>query len=701
MTELRPPLDLNKPLGRVAVFTQGLARLEQLGAFVRAEQVVYRPRAAQSSSIDAVVGWGHKRTANRARAYAERQRLPYLALEDGFLRSVRLGSQDPPLSIVVDDVGIYYDATQPSRLENLLEGRPTDVLGDPELLGRARRCRERITEAEISKYNHTRPSLDSELQGEEFVLVVDQTQGDTSVQLGLGSQKTFDRMLEAAVAEHPGSRVVVKVHPETVAGRRFGYLAQRSLPPGVEMLSVAVNPMTLLKRACHVYVCTSQLGFDALLVGKPVTCFGAPFYAGWGLTDDRTAVSRRSRRRSIEELVAAALLVYPRYVHPVTGQPCSAEVVVEHLALQRRRFIDHDRPFLCFGFSWWKRPFVRRYLSVPGNCVTFVGSPESLQSSARAAQPRKPTVVVWASRSNPEVEQTTMRRGLPLWRMEDGFLRSVGLGSDLTAPGSLVLDQRGIHYDPSLPSDLEILLQQGEFTAEDIQRARRLRERIIESGVSKYNSYEVDALELGAKPGQRVVLVPGQVADDASVLRGSPRVRDDARLLEAVRDLRPDAYLVYKPHPDVLSRNRRGRVPDRRAGLWDQLVGRVSIAACLAVADEVHTMTSLVGFEALLRGLPVVTHGLPFYAGWGLTEDRLPIPRRSRRLGLDELVAGTLLRYPLYYSWRAHAFCTAEDMVEELVLGRSARKTWLQRMPRVFRGLGSLAVAARELTRDT
>ncbi|MEX5433779.1 hypothetical protein WCD93_31650, partial [Klebsiella michiganensis] len=84
----------------------------------------------------------------------------------------------------------------------------------------------------------------------------------------------------------------------------------------------------------------------------------------------------------------------------------------------------------------------------------------------------------------------------------------------------------------------------------------------------------------------------------------------------------------------------------------------------------VHVLTSQSGFEALLRGVPVTTYGQPFYAGWGLTEDRDLDPqvqaRRSRRLTLDELVAGTLLLYPTYVSRITNRFTTAEQTLYEL-----------------------------------
>src|SRR5206468_9475368 len=84
--------------------------------------------------------------------------------------------------------------------------------------------------------------------------------------------------------------------------------------------------------ADEVHVNTSQAGFEALLRGKAVTTYGVPFYAGWGLTKDLGPVPvRRSTIRTIDELVAATLLLYPRYLDPVTGLPCPAEIVVERL----------------------------------------------------------------------------------------------------------------------------------------------------------------------------------------------------------------------------------------------------------------------------------------------------------------------------------------------------------------------------------
>ncbi|MGO1599250.1 MAG: capsular polysaccharide export protein, LipB/KpsS family [Brachybacterium sp.] len=94
----------------------------------------------------------------------------------------------------------------------------------------------------------------------------------------------------------------------------------------------------------------------------------------------------------------------------------------------------------------------------------------------------------------------------------------------------------------------------------------------------------------------------------------------------------------------------------------------MSITDLLFGADELHTLCSLAGFEALLRGCHVVTYGTPFYAGWGLTEERGPrCPRRQRTLTLDELVAGCLILYPLYVDPHSRQLVNAETVIETVI----------------------------------
>jgi capsular polysaccharide export protein len=255
--------------------------------------------------------------------------------------------------------------------------------------------------------------------------------------------------------------------------------------------------------------------------------------------------------------------------------------------------------------------------------------------------------------------------------VEDGFLRSVGLGAQLISPLSWIIDRRGMYYDPSRPSDLEHILQSAAIGDDLCRRAARLRRQIVAGGITKYN--------LGAptwprpETDRRVILVPGQVESDLSIVYGSRSIRTNSDLLSAVRAENPDAHIVFKPHPDVLAGLREGDAASLGDADCDETVrSEVSMAGILDAVDEVHTMTSLAGFEALLRGKRTICHGLPFYAGWGLTEDKAASARRTRRLTLDMLMAGALILYPTYVSRITGRFTSPERVLVEIAEWRAA-----------------------------
>jgi capsular polysaccharide export protein len=116
----------------------------------------------------------------------------------------------------------------------------------------------------------------------------------------------------------------------------------------------------------------------------------------------------------------------------------------------------------------------------------------------------------------------------------------------------------------------------------------------------------------------------------------------------------------------------------------DRVVRGGSMAALLAQVDAVHVLTSLTGFEALLRGREVVCHGVPFFAGWGLTRDLAPVPaRRTRRLSLDALVAGTLILYPRYLDPVTRLPCPPEVLIARIAEAPRARAGLLVRLRRL------------------
>ncbi|GHE20527.1 capsular polysaccharide biosynthesis protein [Halomonas urumqiensis] len=624
--------------------------------------------------VDAVIGWGLKPTSEPARQYARKHALPYIALEDGFLRSLGLGADGYHThSLVVDHSGIYYDASRPSDLETLIREAPFSA----DELARAQHAMALLARHRLSKYNHA-PDRPLHACDRPRVLVVDQTRGDASIQYGVADADTFDSMFECALAEHPEADILVKVHPDVIAGKKQGHLLEAARQhPRCQLIGEDVNPWALFDAVDAVHVVTSQLGFEALMAGKPVTCHGLPFYAGWGLTRDRQNCPRRAVERSLAQVFAAAFLRYSRYANPYTGEPTTLESTIALISDQRRQHQRLAGNWHAGAFTEWKRGFVDDFLGKSAQVTHH----DTLTQAAHAGQPGD-NLLAWSSQVDTALENDCEARQLSLWRMEDGFIRSVGLGTDLTRPLSLVLDSQGIYYDPGQPSDLERLLNDSDFDAELLARAAALRERLVRLKLSKYN---VAGQQLPALPeGKRRILVPGQVETDASIQRGSPDVRTNSALLAAVRERHPDACILYKPHPDVLTGARVGLLDDTARRLYDLDVGTVAISDLLEVVDEVHTMSSLTGFEALLRGRRVSTYGMPFYAGWGLTEDRQHNPRRQRKLSLDALVAGTLLLYPGYVDPASGQLCNAETTVTLLEKQRArgaspSLKTWLYR----------------------
>ncbi|WP_369796543.1 capsular polysaccharide biosynthesis protein [Cupriavidus sp. amp6] len=643
--------------GAIGILSHGIRRIEHLSAFLGEAVIAVHPLRGERAPLTGIAAWGRRPTARKAQAFARSRGIErFLCLEDGFLRSLHPGASSQTCSLVVDDLGIYYDASGPSRLEAMVSMPLTHMER-----ARAQRLIERWRAGGISKYNYApAPAM---LPAKPYVLVIDQTANDASVQFGLAGGNSFRRMLESALLNYPDCQILVKEHPEVALGRKRGYLGRildAGNYPSVVRLQEDVHVVPLIRQARAVFVVTSQVGFEALLHGKPVHTFGMPFYAGWGLTNDDLPGPSRRHPVALEQLAFAALVRYTRYVLPHSGKRCEAEDAIDYLALQRRMRQQFPAQLHAVGFSRWKRPILRDFLQ--GNEIVFHRN--------LGAVPHGTTVLRWG-----RAIDTSTRPDLSVITVEDGFLRSVGLGAQLIRPLSWVFDRTGIYYDATRESDLEQLLGSAQFDAETCSRAARLRESIVNAGLTKYNV----GAGTWSRPAavRKVILVAGQVEADASLRFGAPGIRTNRALLEAVRAEAPDAYIVYKPHPDVMTGLRGDRNAESGlAALCDEVVSDCPMDRLIAAVDSVHVLTSLAGFEALLRGKPVTTHGAPFYAGWGLTDDRCEMPRRRRQLSLDMLVAGTLILYPRYVLRNARdSFATPEQAVDHMLSWRNESPT--------------------------
>ena len=598
-----------------------------------------------------------------------------LRIEDGFIRSIAPGRHDVQLSICFDDLGIYYDARNPSRFQSLISERQIEF-GSPNYstakLSRAQALAKHWRESRVSKYNDGREIDPPE---DPFVLVIDQTLGDRSITGGLANSASFNRMVDAALSDYPHHKVIIKIHPDVAIGKKKGIidLAKFKNEDRVEIVDGSFHPVSLIEAADAVFVVTSQVGFEALIWGKTTRIFGMPFYGGLGLTHDDISSPIRRPSTCLEALVYVSLVDYVIYRDPEMNCLTSPERVIEWVGLQRSNRERFPTQVRLHNISWRKKKVLRVFLQ--GSKLATYSDLKSIEGTSVRCS------LVWGG-------NTPSRPGT--LKAEDGFIRSKGLAPDQYFPFSLAIDALGIHYDPTQPSELEEIIKKKDDVLPLIERAKKLRELIVQNGVTKYNLSEKQWYRPEGK--NNVILVVGQVPSDASIKLGAIDIKTDFELLNEIRHHRPDAYLVYKPHPDIEAGIRKKHDHSGSIRLLaDEILFGVDLNHLFSQIDELHSITSLTGFEALLRGVKTFCYGLPFYAGWGLTVDRHPCDRRNIKLTIDELVAAALIKYPIYIDKKTGRYTTPETIINRILQKRKNEKLLAhQKLARFLTGIYNL-----------
>ncbi|MEJ1158265.1 capsular polysaccharide export protein, LipB/KpsS family [Prosthecomicrobium sp. N25] len=638
---------------RAAVFLpEPWAAAAWLPALCDADEVVPSPGDDEGGRVDRVIGGLDPRLEARGRDHARRFRLPFLRLEP-----LPLGPASPP-SLGIAHIaarlcaepipgepvpaGARTRAGQGAAVPSaaVLQGILDLVLGDRLLAASA-------------------AALDDPAEAHSPVtaLVADAADDGTA-----DPDRLLGLLAEARARHGDGAVAVVPVDPRAAAGRP-PILAALAVREGLRLRPDRGRP-DLLAGIDTVYAAGGLLGLEALLAGRRAVLAAAPDWLA-------PFAGRRLAPAERLDLARIAFVDDARYADPFTGAAVDAEAGLGLLAWLRRRYAGRRANRIAYGFSAQKARTARTFLEGWEASVAVASRPAS---AIRAAARSGARLTVWGTRGGAALDEAAARAGLRIDRLEDGFIRSVGLGTMQTIPASLALDDEGLYYDARRPSRFERLAETAVFDEALLMRARALREAIVAARVTKYN-LAAEALDFRARSGGRpVILAPGQVPDDAAIRTGTFAVTGNLALLAAIRKERPDAYIVYKEHPDLVTRSRAGWLPDRLVlEHADEVLRRGDAIAAIEAADEVHTMTSLAGFEALLRGVPVTTWGLPFYAGWGLTADREHTPRRRRRLSLDELVAVALILYPAYVDPVSRLPCEVEDIVRRIAQIREGR----------------------------
>ncbi|WP_288680865.1 methyltransferase domain-containing protein [uncultured Brachyspira sp.] len=299
------------------------------------------------SKADIMIIWGMNMYYHNARtiemALATDTRL--LIAEDGFIRSINnfVNKTIPSkyrnsISFTFSNLPHFF-ADEITTLEYMLNNEKLKL--DNKQIERAKYLIDKIIKNKISKYNH-QPIYKPEIgKNKNKVLVIDQSYGDMSISYGWANEYTFKNMLEVAIKENYNADIIIKTHPDALvknSERAKCYYSSEDIKENVYLMAEEINPISLLEIVDKVYVCTSQLGFEALMLGKEVHVFGMPFYAGYGLTIDYQKCERRKNNRTLEEIFYITYINYSYYVNPEKEERCEIEEAIDYLIKLRREY---------------------------------------------------------------------------------------------------------------------------------------------------------------------------------------------------------------------------------------------------------------------------------------------------------------------------------------------------------------------------
>lgn len=590
-----------------------------------------KPYSRSAKDVHSIVCWGYKPSSRKAEKLSTKRDLQLLRLEDGFI--THLPGCPTKLSVCCDSQGMHYSDT--SDLHALC----TKIRSDQELK-RAQAAIAFKNAHFISKYNHNPVTSFNQLASQKrYILIADQVSDDESVKHSNATVETYLQMIMDALDEHQEHDVLINIHPDNKKKKPFSSLIPNALRvelsrnERVHFINTPINAIQLVSQCDYVYTISSLIGFEAVLLDKQVKVYGSPFYAGYGLTEDVQTPYKVSLSK--EAVFYAAYIDYCTYINPFSKERCELEDVMEMIAVNIRCMpltqVIIKKP------SLWKRNFLKRFLAhysllEPAFSSTFYNAE-------------------WGYTRDSECTLS----------IEDGFVRSVGLGSSLILPSSLVVDRGGIYYDFRSDSELQKILNTRQFTQRELERSERIVDYLREHKISKYNLSN-QQVQTPTKP---YVLVPGQVESDKSLIASGCGYKN-ADAVKIAKERYPDHIVVYRPHPDVVYNGVSQQDETRASELADITTTQGDIIQWIENAAGVVTITSNSGFEAILRDIPVYCLGYPYYYGYGLTQSEVSLPNRNRQLDIFMLVAGVLICYPRYIDNGSGLFCRVEEILSTL-----------------------------------
>ncbi|OEF51348.1 hypothetical protein A1OW_09880 [Enterovibrio norvegicus] len=291
---------------------------------------------------DVFIVWGFNELYS-VKLYSKKTNIKTFRMEDGFIRSADLGSAHTvPYSLVLDKTGFYYDCHQPSDVENLLN----NYIGSSSELETAESLLKKFVDSNLSKYNLPSSSTEKitdKIKTKKRVLVIGQVDSDQSIKRGNPKNINSEELVKIAREENPSADVIYRPHPDVFLGYQKSRIRKKSIEEYARLVSPNEPFISSLESVDHVYTISSLSGIEAVLRGIKVTTLGAPFYSGWGLTDDRVEISRRNRNLNLVEFFNIAYILYPKYLGCLNNSSIGLQAALCKIKLDRMMLLKSDR----------------------------------------------------------------------------------------------------------------------------------------------------------------------------------------------------------------------------------------------------------------------------------------------------------------------------------------------------------------------
>lgn len=560
-------------------------------------------------------------------------------------------------------MGWYYQSNN-NIIESIIKNSNQITDSDIEYV---QRCIEKIKNNKITKYNtfHTEKPF-SRQENVAPIVVIDQNIDDFAITRNNNCAADFILMYKEALKKGNGRKIYLK-------SSKNGYLKQFAHSSEVALIDFNVNIHDVLENVEDVYVVCSHVGFEALMHKKNVHCFGYSYYSGFGLTINYK--TQNIYPLSLEKIFYALYIQLSTYI---INDIVKLDIVLEIIAINKKLFYEErDKRFFIVSTHFWHRLKFYRFLY--SRKLIYISNIKALQTHNLNSND---VVLTW-SIGKKQYTNFCQEQNIPLFRMEDGFIRSVGLGSHFVQGHSFCIDKTNIYFNARRSNDLENELNNTEVLPTEIEQACNLIKIINKNQITKYNlpfdqkmpKEEIFMMQQIQKSTKRKILIIGQVANDKSVLHGCLIHSNIYDLLKQTRIKNPDKIIIFKNHPDCVLSFRAGKIQHKNlANYTDYVLEQITIDQVIDIVDEIHTFTSLSGMEGLIRGKEVYCYGSPFYSNWGLTHDVTEISRRLRKRTLEELVYLSYIKYPRYYDHQLNIFVTVFDVIKTILLEQNTYK---------------------------